>query len=180
MSETAELVKAVAQGTMSSRQSQPSRLMSNGSVPVMSGELDMGNIGTEANEASAYNRMLLARMGIAPFKPGSRILKQGTLVMNPKPEDIEQERIHGERRYNPKVNPDSAQAIRKKNENLEEQVKIMQEQIGILTAAITGSMVKESAKNEPTWAEIRSQAKEAGINIKGKTKEQLLAELEEA
>jgi len=175
MSETSQAVKAFAQTAMDSRKAPPTRLMSDGSVPIMSGEIEMGNIGTEPNEASGYNRILLARMGVNPFKPGSRVLKQGTLVMNPKPEDPEQEAIYGERKYNPKVNPDSAQAIRKKNETLEEQVNIMREQIGILTAAITGTKTEE--KKEPSWNEIRGQAKAAGINVKGKNKEEIIAEL---
>jgi len=118
-----------------------------------------------------------------PLKRGQYFGHHGTTVYNMNPSSPEAEAIYGKKVYKTKVSPNSPQAMRKQQEESAEQIKSLQHQLDVLTKMLIEKEQKPVQPEQPkslesmSVAEVRTIAKEKGINCFQKSKGQLIAEI---
>ena len=77
-----------------------------------------------------------------------------TTVYNPQPSDKEVEAIHGEKKYQPRANPDSAPVMRAKQLSQAAEINELKGQMAVLIAALNANI--KPSESVPTKIETQS------------------------
>lgn len=155
----------------------------NDDLPMGTGAIydDSDTIGVEGI-ASASNLKLKVLSGEVNVLKRQRMGQKGTAIYNPKREDIEVEKKLGEKRYNAQVEPDSNEELIRKNKELAAQYETLAAKVELIVAGATGATGATVAPVEMDykgmdWAALVKFAKERGVSVFHKNREQLIAEL---
>jgi len=115
------------------------------------------------------------------LQPGYISTQKGTCVRKPLRSSVEEEAKYGKLEYITKDEPNSAEALNRKQRSLEEEVKELQATIKGLVIGLQGGQqtapqpVKDIS--ELGWNEVRTKAKEKGISTYQKSRKEVEEEL---
>jgi len=157
-----QIINASIEGRKVARQGS----MADGSPAVGGGEIfDPKEGAGQSNVACPQNLQVQIASGKVKIPPNGHWAKGGTIYFNPKREDPEVEAILGEKKYQPRIEPDSPDEIIKKNEDLEGRVNELTAKLDTLVTALGKKEQPSDGYDDMTIAVLRKEAARRNINV---------------